>query len=175
MAPAGDGIYGRGATTLAAAAKLRDGPPAHVRLAVNAHRALHAAARRAAPAEACGLLAGTCVAGPRGTVAAVAAFVPLRNLAAGPAQFRCDPVEFARAHAALGRQGLQLLGFAHSHPTGPAALSAADREQLWRGCVQLVVAGGDGGGWHTTAWWGARDGGFRELPCAIGRAAGAAP
>ena len=90
----------------------------------------------------------------------VTAMLPLPNLATGNDAFVVDPVAFAAAEAALRTAGFAWLGFVHSHPTSSAAMSAVDRECLWRGCLQLIVGGvaeddddlrayfGDAEGWH---------------------------
>lgn len=60
-----------------------------------------------------------------------------------PAQdaFAVDPVVFAVAEAGIRREGLDWLGFAHSHPGDRAEPSARDLAQLWHGCLQVIVGG----------------------------------
>ncbi|MCA8954102.1 MAG: Mov34/MPN/PAD-1 family protein [Planctomycetes bacterium] len=99
-------------------------------------RELIAAARAAAPREMVGLLGsryGGCVTD----------FVPLPNVAAGRDRFAVDAIAFAAAVQQLEASGASFLGFAHSHPDGPTGLSATDRRELWRDCVQLVCGLGD--------------------------------
>ena len=82
-----------------------------------------AAAREAAPREACGLLLSTpagVTAVPRGMGTRTGFHIPARELAE----------EVARG---------ELLGIWHSHPSGGPDLSAADREGLWDGALALVI------------------------------------
>ena len=79
-------------------------------------------------------------------------------------EFAVDAAVFASAEADLRARGLQWLGFLHSHPGGTAALSLRDRRELWRGCVQIVVAVTAAGAAITKAW---RLEGDRELPLAF--------
>lgn len=89
----------------------------------------------------------------------ITAVRPLPNLAPTDDAFVVDATAFAVAEGALRAEGLEWLGFVHSHPHGSPALSAIDREQLWRGCLQLLIGGGpaagevraffgDAQGWH---------------------------
>lgn len=105
-----------------------------VRLAAAARRELWAAVARIWPNEAVLLLGGRhCEQTMRvDCCLALAA-------ATGPDYFRADAVDFVRLEAALRARGHQWLGFAHSHPNGPAALSTIDRTELWRDCLQVVV------------------------------------
>ncbi len=96
--------------------------------------ALVAASRREAPREACGLLFGRQEDGRlhvlEGTVE--------RNLASGDDAFEIDPGGLLRA--SLGEtEDRRWLGVWHSHPSGPATLSAADLRGAWDGHLQLVV------------------------------------
>ncbi len=85
-----------------------------------------AAARRAAPEEACGLLLGR---GPR-----VDSFVETANVAADPRRhFEIDPVDLlAACRAEREEGGLDLIGYFHSHPAGPPRPSATDEAQAAR-------------------------------------------
>lgn len=71
----------------------------------------------------------------------MSAFEPLGNVAANDDCFTVDAANFAAAEAALRARGVAWLGFAHSHARGAPAPSAIDRRELWRDCVQLIVAG----------------------------------
>jgi proteasome lid subunit RPN8/RPN11 len=113
-------------------------PPPSVILGSEVHAAVVAATHEAGARELAGLLAGHRE--PGGCV--VTAFVPLVNTAAADDHFAVDPIEFARAEAALRARGRDWLGFVHSHPRGTAAPSRTDHAELWRGCVQMIVASG---------------------------------
>jgi proteasome lid subunit RPN8/RPN11 len=106
--------------------------PAAVRRAILAH------ARRDAPRECCGLLLG------RGNRVLHAA--AMRNVASTPrVRFRIDP----REHIALRRElrrlspALEIVGVYHSHPVGPAGLSARDRREAhYREWLYVLAIGG---------------------------------
>lgn len=107
------------------------------------HAQLLHAASAAAPAEVCAVLGGERVThAERGVTARVLELFVLPNRCdAAHDAFTIDPVAFARCEHALRRSGLQLLGFAHSHPGGSTAPSLRDRAQLWTGCVQVITDG----------------------------------
>jgi proteasome lid subunit RPN8/RPN11 len=110
---------------------------------------LQAEARRCFPREACGLLGGR-RAGPDFVLTH---FLPSCNRDPRTDHFTIDALEFARGEAELRQQGLAWLGFAHSHPGGEATPSAADRQLLWRGCVQVIVAMDAAGANACAAHW----------------------
>lgn len=112
-------------------------PPSTVNLRATALAELRAATARAAPAEMVRLLAGH----PAGTAVQIVGTWELPGAVGARDHFQVDAAVFARAEAAIRAAGLQWLGFAHSHPHGPAHLSVADRAALWPDCVQLLVAG----------------------------------
>jgi desampylase len=93
-------------------------------------------ATAAAPRECIAALGGQ----PPGDTWRVATFWPLPNTAPGHDRFEVAPAAFAAAVAGLAAAGNQWLGFVHSHPNGRAEPSATDRAELWRGCLQLIVA-----------------------------------
>jgi proteasome lid subunit RPN8/RPN11 len=94
-----------------------------------------AAAARAHPCEACGLLLGT--------DATVTTAQPTANIAADPdRRFDIDPAALIAAHRAARAGGPALLGYFHSHPTGLAAPSATDAAMAARdGRIWAIVAG----------------------------------
>ena len=110
--------------------------------------ALIDAARAAYPNECCGLLFGT--------PDAVEAFRAAANVHPTPAtHFEIDPQALIDAHRAMRRGGAaRLVGYFHSHPSGPPEPSATDRARaardamIWaiigQGRVRLWRAGGDG-------------------------------
>lgn len=76
--------------------------------------------RAALPNEACGYLVGDPATGR------VDRFVPITNAAASPTRFRFEPHEQLAAEQAIDEAGEQVVGIAHSHPTGEPSLSAVD-------------------------------------------------
>jgi desampylase len=109
------------------------------------------AAEDAMPEEACGLLLGRA-----GRIEQV---VPARNVHPDPERrFEIDPQALVDAHRAAREGGPEVVGYYHSHPTGPAEPSSTDRE----------VAAGDGRVWaivgaDTVSFWRDGDEGFVAL------------
>lgn len=99
--------------------------------------AMRAAAAAAHPCEACGLLLGE---GGRITEARETA-----NIHPTPAtHFEIDPQALIDAHRAARAGGPQVLGYFHSHPSGPAEPSATDRGSAsGDGRVWAIIAGAD--------------------------------
>lgn len=117
--------------------------------------ALHAHARRSAPQEACGLLAGRT--GPDGARIVEHAF-PVRNADPRPElAYTLDAQEQLRwtLHAE-DELGLDVVGVYHSHPAGPARLSATDAARAnWPGASYLLVHLAPREG-HLSARWDAQ-------------------
>ena len=118
-----------------------------MRIAETLVAALLAEARAAHPREACGLLFGT--------THAVAAHQPAANVhPMSETHFEIDPQALIDAHRAARGGGPEIVGYYHSHPTGPPEPSATDRAlaardgMVWAiigsGRVTLWRAGGDG-------------------------------
>lgn len=107
-------------------------------------------AAAAHPDEACGLLLGR---------DAIEEARPCANVHPDPARhFEIDPAALIAAHRAARAGGLMVLGYYHSHPTGPARPSATDR----------AMAGGDGRLWAIVGagevtLWRDRPGGFEPV------------
>jgi len=100
--------------------------------------AVHAHARAGAPLEVCGILGGRRV----GAAHVVARAVPVRNVHPRPVgEYQLDPQEQLRVTLQLeDEEGLEVVGFYHSHPAGPARLSATDAARAsWPGASYLLV------------------------------------
>lgn len=82
------------------------------------------------PLEACGLLAGN-----NGSVREV--FL-IANQDQSPVGFRMEPVEQLRAFDLMEAGGLDLVAIFHSHPSGPATLSATDIAEAAYPVVQII-------------------------------------
>ena len=114
-------------------------------------RALEEAARRALPREACGILLGE--------GGAVTRFAQTRNVHPSPqTHFEIDPQALVDAHRSAREGGPQLLGYFHSHPTGPAKPSKTDQSQA-AGDGKLWAIWGEGG----LKFWLDDPSGFREV------------
>lgn len=109
--------------------------------------ALLAEARAGWPRECCGLLFGS--------DAAIVGHRPAANVHPAPeTHFEIDPQALIDAHRAARNGGPQVVGYYHSHPSGPPEPSATDRVRaahdgmIWaimgEGRVTLWCAGGDG-------------------------------
>ena len=94
-------------------------------------------AREATPAEACGLLAGR-----RDEVSTATARYPATNVAPDPQiTYEIDPEEQFRLMEEIDAAGLELVGFYHSHPTGPHGPSTTDHARAtWDGYHYLIVS-----------------------------------
>jgi proteasome lid subunit RPN8/RPN11 len=108
---------------------------APVLLETAAAQAMARAVEEAGTDEMVGLVAGHATA----DVLHVVRFAPLGSAVCESDRFTVAPWHFAAAEQDLRAAGLQWLGFAHSHPGGEPVPSAADREQLWPHCLQLVL------------------------------------
>jgi proteasome lid subunit RPN8/RPN11 len=99
--------------------------------------AIRRRARRAYPAECCGLLLGA--AGAEG--ARVVAALPARNLDPAPGRgYFIDPRALLRGHRAARRHRLEVVGYYHSHPDAPPAPSRRDAAEALPGASYLIVA-----------------------------------
>ncbi|MEL1249411.1 M67 family metallopeptidase [Aurantiacibacter gilvus] len=108
---------------------------------------------KAHPHECCGILLGE---GDR-----ISAVTPAANVHPSPqTHFEIDPQVLIDAHRAARAGGPQVLGYYHSHPQGPAELSATDRaEAAHDGSIWALVTGeGD------VTFWRDDESGFVALP-----------
>jgi proteasome lid subunit RPN8/RPN11 len=112
---------------------------------------ISAEAARAFPAEACGLLLGR-----EGRIEEA---IPARNVHPAPqTHFEIDPQALIDAHRAAREGGPAVLGYYHSHPSGPAEPSATDRAMA-AGDGRLWAIAGEGG----VTFWRDDEGGFVPL------------
>jgi proteasome lid subunit RPN8/RPN11 len=99
-------------------------------------------AEASAPDECCGMLLGR--ASLPGQPATVVSAAAAQNLEAGHSQrrFRIAPAAVAQASQVARAQGLELLGFFHSHPRGIAAPSEEDiaEASAWPGYYHIIAA-----------------------------------
>ncbi len=76
-----------------------------------------------APEEACGILGGG--AGQPNIV------IPIENVYHSPVRYRMDPQAQWDAFQCLEKEGLELMGIYHSHPSGPEEPSLTDVRQAY--------------------------------------------
>lgn len=132
---------------------------ARLRIAAALLDQVHAHARAGAPEEVCGLLAGRT--DPAGDREALHAF-PVKNTHPRPVgEYQLDPQEQLRLTLRVeDEMGLEVVGFYHSHPAGPARLSATDAARAsWPGVSYLLIHLQPTEG-HLSARWDAEKGRF---------------
>jgi len=106
-------------------------------------------ARKGAPEEVCGVLAGS----RDGDDATVAARHPAENAAADPrTRYEIEPREQLELLEAIDDAGREVVGFYHSHPRGPPEPSATDAaEATWPGRSYVIAVPGERGREHGVA------------------------
>ncbi len=114
------------------------------------YQAMRAHGEETYPHECCGILLGTHAAGSERTVSAPGAGgnVVRRVLRAGNTRtdsahnrYHIAPEELVRAQREARRNGLDIVGFYHSHPDHPARWSSTDfAEAHWIGCSYVITA-----------------------------------
>ena len=116
--------------------------------------------------EVCGVLAGTRNGGDEPSV--VARAHEAENVAETPeSRYRIDPEEGIELFEAIEADGRDVVGFYHSHPTGPSRPSATDAAQAtWLG-YSYVICALDGrpfvGSWR----WRGDEAGFERETVAV--------
>lgn len=120
-----------------------------LRLDPAVERRLRDRARSGRPAEVCGVLGGTY--GPAVSVGEAARAVP--NVAGRPrTRYRLDPEAQLQAMDDLREQGLEVVGFYHSHPEGPADPSPRDAAMAtWENYSYVIVVREDDQ-WRVRSW-----------------------
>lgn len=121
--------------------------------------AIYTHAREGLPEEVCGILAGRRAEAGTHDVERV---YRIKNTHPRPiGQFMLDPQEQLRVTLEVEDElGLEVIGFYHSHPTGPPRLSATDAARAsWPGASYFLVYLGAREG-HTSARWDAEKGRF---------------
>jgi proteasome lid subunit RPN8/RPN11 len=98
--------------------------------------------RQAYPEECCGALLGT----GRDGSAFVTRIEKMRNARGEERRRRytIDPLEYVRVEREADREGIEILGFYHSHPDHPARPSEYDREHAMPFFHYVVLAVADG-------------------------------
>jgi proteasome lid subunit RPN8/RPN11 len=89
--------------------------------------------------ECCGVLVGKIADGET----QVQTIAPCRNIRATDAhtRFEIDPSELVRVQRESRENGMEIVGFYHSHPDQPARPSPSDLEHAhWIGCSYVIVS-----------------------------------
>lgn len=98
---------------------------------------VRAGALDAFPAECCGALIGRA----EGRRVSVERLAPLPNVAAEPwHRYEADPRALLDLHLRSRREGADVVGYYHSHPSGDAVPSEADRRAAWPSLSYLICA-----------------------------------
>jgi desampylase len=126
-----------------------------VRISSELHQQLLAAAATSPDAEICGLLIGE---------DQIERIVPARNVANDPRRhFEIDPITLFAVIRAERAGGGKLLGYYHSHPSGPATPSANDAAQATSdGRIWVIIGNGE-----IAAWSMGEDRKFKVLDISI--------
>lgn len=84
-------------------------------------------------------------------------------------RFEMDPKEFVQVEKSADDEGLNVIGFYHSHPDWPAIPSQTDITWAWEGSYYLIVSVHEGRPFHTGIWSLAEEGPkrFRQEPLEI--------
>jgi proteasome lid subunit RPN8/RPN11 len=113
------------------------------------------------PHEACGMLIG-----PRGGTRVTEAR-RARNIITDRARdrYEIDPLDQIRVQRECDANGMEVIGYYHSHPDHPAQASITDAERSWAGPVYVIVSCIQGTVVDSNAFVAERDGGpFRREP-----------
>ncbi len=119
--------------------------PRELAIAIAAH------GERAYPDECCGVLLGREDRGER----TIEGLLPIDNqwdASERRRRFLITPDDMLRAEREARRQGLDVLGFYHSHPDAPARPSEFDREHAWPWYTYLIASVRDGKLDELTGW-----------------------
>jgi proteasome lid subunit RPN8/RPN11 len=95
-------------------------------------------ARKNYPIEACGILIGRINENER----IVEEVYHARNVLSSTSAYQIDPIDELKAFEEAEKEGLEVIGFYHSHPFWDPFWSNIDEEKgkLWVGYLQLIVS-----------------------------------
>jgi proteasome lid subunit RPN8/RPN11 len=101
------------------------------------------------PAECCGALVGRVA----GEVKEVVRLEPAVNRRTDdPHRYLISPDDVRRLQARLESEGLEIVGYYHSHPDHPAAPSAFDADHAWPWYSYVIVRVDGGRGADLASW-----------------------
>ena len=129
-----------------------------IRISERTYRDMLSHARETYPHECCGILMGD------GEKRLVKKLLRTENRFKGRLRDRysIDPKDLLRAEREARTEGMEILGFYHSHPDHPPRPSSFDREMAWPLYSYIIIAVNAMGA-EVRAWWlEDEDGEFRE-------------
>jgi proteasome lid subunit RPN8/RPN11 len=121
-----------------------------LRLAAHLIEAIRGHGERAYPSECCGVLAGWSEGDGVKEVARLAPAVNRRT--DDPHRYLIAPDDLRRLELELRTEGLEIVGYYHSHPDHPAVPSAFDAEHAWPWYSYLIVKVDGGRGAEVASW-----------------------
>jgi proteasome lid subunit RPN8/RPN11 len=130
-----------------------------VKITTDALEQVRAHAAQGYPYEICGVLIGTEGSGIISQIRRVHNTVVER----ARDRYEMDPVDQIRIQRECDRDGLEILGYYHSHPDHPARASITDSERSWAGALYLIVSCIAGEIGEINAFVAERDGGPMRL------------
>ena len=104
------------------------------------------------PAECCGLLFGSLAEDGSAETAHACRMQNQCTESKSRCHYRMDPLEIHHAEEYYAKQGLELIGFYHSHPDHPAETSAEDLREMIPETVYLIVSAMHGECTEMKAW-----------------------
>jgi proteasome lid subunit RPN8/RPN11 len=123
-----------------------------IQLSTKHHQEIAAHGERDYPHECCGLLLGTFAAGGLKTVSQVYPISNAREETAKRNRFLIRPEELIEGERYAEENGLDVVGFYHSHPDHPAAPSAYDLDHAWPLYSYIIIAVSDGAARDLRSW-----------------------
>jgi proteasome lid subunit RPN8/RPN11 len=123
-----------------------------IQLSTKHHQEIAAHGERDYPHECCGLLLGTFAAGGRKTVREVYPISNAREEEAKRNRFLIRPEELIEGERYAEENGLDVVGFYHSHPDHPAAPSVYDLDHAWPLYSYIIVAVSEGAARDLRSW-----------------------
>ncbi|MDX1504043.1 MAG: M67 family metallopeptidase [Thermoanaerobaculia bacterium] len=114
------------------------GPASRLRLPAGLARRVRRHALSAYPEECCGILIGR----PHDAGARVTRVVPAANVWGGERdrRYSIDPRQLLATHVEARAEGLEVVGYYHSHPDAPAVPSRLDLERAWPATSYLLAS-----------------------------------
>jgi proteasome lid subunit RPN8/RPN11 len=116
------------------------------------------------PNEICGML----IAAPGSDVVTLSRRVRNINVERARDRYLMDPKDQMRIQRECDEQGLEIVGYYHSHPDHPARASVTDSGAAWAGPVYMIVSCVRGTVEDARGWVADTDGGtMHEVPVEV--------